>query len=208
MKITYKPNPLESVIELTEWEKKELWYKIKIEVMTEHLLDVYFALEERPNRSFDLDRARRASDIQYFYPNNDNERSRLDKRTDELYEYYLAECDNAHVGDCTCVAASCMKCHLESMLGIDTMPGLRKHEAAAIDAEFSKGLTIEEVIRKLETYDPTQPSEHWKDNPDMWAYHLPRWKQESANAAEWLKKYKEEHGITGCSENYNTPREI
>jgi len=95
-----------------------------------------------------------------------------------------------HIGDCTCMAATCIKCLAEESLGIDTIEGLGKHPGAKIFSLFNKYETIDEVLDQL-----SQPSHYEK--PDNWPTkveyekHIPRWEKERKRALEWLKKYKE-----------------
>lgn len=45
MKIIWQPNPLHTIVELDEWEKKELWYKVKIDEMKSRLASAHFHLK-------------------------------------------------------------------------------------------------------------------------------------------------------------------
>lgn len=191
MKINWNKNPLHTTIDLDENEKKELWYKIKIELMDERLFSAHFHLEE--GKYFDLQRARQEVNPDYYC--TDDEKSPLDKRCDEMLEYYLADLQDVHVGDCTCVACSCGKCHAESLLNIDTIKGLGKHSACKVDGAFGKDneKSIDEAIASLANYVPVR-SEAWLKYPEEDFYrHVPRWKEESKVAHDWLVQYKKEH---------------
>lgn len=122
MKINYHKTPLYTTVDLDEHEQKKLWYKMKINEMEELLSSAAFSLEE--GKYFNLEEARREVAVEYYYPDNDHEKSGLDKRCDTLLVHYLEELQGYHVGDCTCVACSCSKCHAESILGIDTILGI------------------------------------------------------------------------------------
>lgn len=192
MKITYNKNPLYTTIDLDEHEKKELWYKIKINEMEELLSCASFYLGE--DKYFDLERARSEVDPDYYCT---DEKSPLDKRCDTLLEHYLADLQACHVGDCTCVACSCSKCQAEVLLGIDTMPGLGKHSARKIDGAFGKDneKTIEEAIDSLANYQINPEDftgEAWKKLGGYEQY-VPRWTAEAKHAHDWLVKYKNEH---------------
>lgn len=192
MKITYNKNPLFTTIDLDENDKKELWYKIKVAELEELLSSTHFYLEE--GKYFNLERARKEADPEYYCT---DEKSPLDKRCDELLEHYVSELQSRHIGDCTCLACSCSKCHAESLVGIDTIPGLGKHSAHKIDGAFGKHneKTIDEAIDSLANYDP-KPSD---PNSDGWKklggyeQYIPRWKAEAKNAHDWLVNYKNEH---------------
>lgn len=189
MKITYHKNPLYSTTELDEHEKKELWYKIKIEQMDDLLFSAHFHLE---GQYFNLETAKKAVDPDYYIA-EDDEISPLDKRCDDLLAYYISELQGVHLGDCTCVACSCGKCHAESLIGIDTIKGLGKHSASKIDGAFGSNneKTIDEAIASLANYEPSPPS-----NPEAWEklggyeQYIPRWKAEAKQAHDWLVNYK------------------
>lgn len=194
MKITYNKNPLYTTIHLDENEKKELWYKIKIAEMEELLSSADFYLNE--SKYFDLEKAREELDTDYYSTNN-NEKSNLDTRCDMLLDYYLKSLDSFHVGDCTCVACSCSKCHAESILGIDTIPGVGKHTLYKINNAFGKdnSKTIEEAISSLEKFEinpQNYQTENWKKIGGYEQY-VPRWEAENKVAYEWLIQYKQRH---------------
>ena len=191
MKITYNKNPLLTTVELDENEKKELWYKIKIQEMEEILFSAHFYLEEK---YFDLKRAKDDLDPDYYCNEEDNKKSKLDERCDMLLETFLSELQSNHIGDCTCVACSCMKCHAEGLLGIDTIKGLGKHTAHKINAAFgiNNEKNIDEAIEYLANYDPKPKdpeSDAWKKMGGYEQY-VPRWKEEAKLAHDWLVNYK------------------
>ncbi len=193
MKITYNKNPLWTTIELDEAEKKELWLKIKIKEMEELLFDAYFHLREK-DKDFNLESARKAVEPDYYLGVTDNEKSDIDKRCDEMLEYYLAELQANHVGDCTCVPCSCIKCYAEDLLGINTTKGLGKHSAYKINAAFGNKneKTIEEALESLKNYNPTKGDAWSKFSQEEFDKHVPRWKAEAKLAYDWLLKYKNE----------------
>lgn len=195
MKITYNKNPLLTTVELDEADKALLWHKIKIAELEERLSSVAFSLQE--GKHFDLEDAKKMSDTDYYWADSDDEKSQIDKRCDQLLAHFIEELQSTHVGDCTCVACSCSKCHAESYLGINTMPGLGKHEANKIDGAFGADneRTIEEAIERLSkfTINPENyQSEGWIK---MGGYEqfVPRWKAEQERAHTWLVNYKNTH---------------
>lgn len=118
----------------------------------------------------------------------------VDPETDDVdaaMEANLARCEadlrDVHCGDCTCVPASCMRCHAESLLGFSTTEGLGKHEGHCIQSAFSEGrTTIDEALSYLAS--PVRPT--W-GTPEDWAPHMERWALERANALEWLSAYRD-----------------
>ena len=130
MKINYNKNPLYTTVELTEEEKKELWYKIKIEILENKVFEGGYYLED--NNRFDIERARKILKLEYDKDDNNT----IDKQCNEMVECYIVELAYGHAGDCTCNAFSCGKCQAETLLGIDTIEGLGKHSAYKIDNAF------------------------------------------------------------------------
>lgn len=97
-----------------------------------------------------------------------------------------------HCGDCTCVPCSCLKCYAEQLFGINTIKGLRKHEATKIDAAFRSGKTIDEAIEALANYEvKTMASKNFtQEELDKL---MPIWRKQARQAGVWLKAYKAEH---------------
>lgn len=201
MQIIYEPNPLAAKIILDEREQKELWYKIKIEILEELLYDVYFNLSEKNDEFFDSmnktkdDRMKDALDSvnpDYYLLENSEKITKIDERTNLLFNYHFEELQSDHCGDCTCVPAACGKCHAEDKVGTYTTKGLGKHSARTIDAAFQKYKTIDEVLNYLKTKDYKPDETSW-DRLGGWEQFVPRWKTETESAIDWLTAYKEQH---------------
>lgn len=190
MKFTYTPNPLNIIVELTDHEREILWYKVKVEELEESLSSAYFHL--RDGKYFNLETARKDLDLEYFLNEDENGISGIDKRVNMLVnDYYIPELRCEHAGDCTCFPCSCTKCHVESLLGIDTTPGLGKHMARKIrgafvykDCDTWKERTMDEALELLNNYNP-------KADWEGWEAYAPRWKEEAKTAYEWLVNYNE-----------------
>lgn len=186
MRIVYGENPLWTSVLLNEFEKKELWYRVKIAEMEDVLFSAQFHLEE--GQYFDLDRARHKLKPDYWCV--DEGQSNLDKRVDILIWHYMSALkDEPHVGDCTCVASSCVKCAAEVLLGIDTLkigdgPSLSKYAAAKIEAVYRDNplFTCEEAIAYMESHFPVVKEEWHRD-------YIEKWKVDHQVAIDWLKEY-------------------
>jgi hypothetical protein len=206
MKITYTPNPLRTIVELDEQEIELFRLKIKIEQYEDMIFSAHFALTSRLKDMGSLkaitvesaiEEATKELDPAYWC---DDAESKLDKRVNELLEHYLEELKGSHIGDCTCFAMSCSKCHAESKLGIDTIKGLGKHPGHKIQSAFSykdgdvwKERTLEEALALLRDYDPTPASTSGWDKVGGYMQYVPRWKEEAAVAYKWLLAYRKEH---------------
>lgn len=186
MKITYAQNPLYTTIELDEHEKKELWYKVKIEEMVNLLFVAHFYLKEK---YYNLERVKKAVEPGYYLDEKHGKKCGLDERVDMIVNELVQELMLPHCGDCTCVPCSCMKCYAENLLGIDTTKGLGKYMANKINDAFEQSnekVSLDEAIRRLENYEPKAEWEGWEP-------YAPRWKAEAAQALEWLKNYRDTH---------------
>lgn len=205
MKIIWNKNPLRTVIELDEFEKKEFWYKIKIKELEEIVTTGHFTLShhEWHNKAIKprtleetVAEAMRELDPSYVYNEGESEGKGIDARVQELFEYYMADLAGPHVGDCTCVPCSCTKCHAEDILGINTIKGLGKHSAYKVDSAFGKNneRSIDEALEHLKNY---VPKADWAG----WEAHADRWTKEAKAAYEWLLAYRQAHPeVAGANE--------
>lgn len=195
MKITYHQNPLHTTVELDEFEKREFWYKLMINELRDLVQGAAFNLQE--GEYFDLAEARKEVDTKYLYDETGNSKGKsgIDQRVDELQKSFLGELQGQHCGDCICFPCTCSKCWAESILGIDTIPGLHKHEASHLLGAFGKEneRTIHDAIEYLRNREWQEPEDWKKKHPGLWASALPRWKQENEAALQWLEEYRDEH---------------
>lgn len=203
MKITYTPNPLAAVVELDEHETEILRLKMKIEQYEDLLYGAHFSLTQNEWYSKSIkprtleevvDEARKSVDPDYWCSDN---QSKLDERVNQLLELYLHELKMPHVGDCTAVPMSCIKCHAETILGIDTLGTASKFVLNQIYLAFSRWnpetklhdkseVSLDEAIEKLRTYNPTAT---W----DGWEQYAHRWAIEVKEAHAYLVNYRNTH---------------
>lgn len=197
MKITYTQNPLLTVVEPDELEIEKMRYKIMCDDMTDLLFTVHFELsQENPN----MDRIKEVVNPDYYLNDNDAGVTNQEQHVQEILQYYIKELQLEHGGDCTCFPASCPKCHAESLLGIDTIKGLGKHECRKIAGAFRQKVgdlyeqrTINEAIEHLKNYDPVPQDKDGWEKVGGYEQYIPRWTQEAATALAWLQNYKDEH---------------
>ena len=201
MKIIWNPNPLLTVVELNEADKQLLWHRVKINELEERISQAHFDLDPEmrewrqsigKGRSPEewITEAQRSLDYSYVCGDTKYDGSSFDEYITYVTNEYIQELSRAHCGDCTCVACSCLKCHIETLLGIDTIKGLHKHEASFISGAFmpKNGATptLEQAIAYLKDYQP--------QNVQEWGLpHVERWKQEAQRAYQWLVAYQQEH---------------
>lgn len=108
-----------------------------------------------------------------------------------LHADYVAALADEHLGDCVCSPCSCLKCHAEDFLGINTIAGLRKYQASHIRSAFGNDgdRSLDEAIAALANWTPKP----WKQNRETWESCLPRWREEAAEAHAWLVAYRDRH---------------
>lgn len=205
MEIIYYQNPLRTRIYLNDAEKERLKLNIKIEELQERLYSVYYQLvHHNPLEVLECPNPHRNGKTHLQLAQEEFEEDwfkTIDKEVEHRYKLYIDDLENGyHMGDCTCIPCSCMKCHAESLVGIDTIAGLGKHSASKIDGLFTKVRspfdirTIDEVLELLKDYEPNPiKPESWKNSSqEYYESHIPRWRAEGKAAYDWLLKYKKE----------------
>lgn len=209
MKIVWKENPLATAVELDEKDVVILRLRLRVEDLEERILGAHMELDPEhqvwarqhlKNVPADLEGfvARARAELRWPYVAGEESRSgeTFEQRLDELVSHYVEELRGEHMGDCTCVPASCSKCYAEHLMGIDTIEGLGKHPGSKISGLFSRRPdgsfpSLDDVLERLRVYEPVNMS------PETWPQadfdvHVPRWKEEARHAYEWLSAYKRE----------------
>jgi tRNA G10 N-methylase Trm11 len=190
MQIIYNENPFLTKIQLDEFEKKEFWYKIKIQMLEDDLFSTNLYLSNPDMKN--LDKAKASCKFTKYYKENGETISKIDTYCNHYLNHYLEALDDEHYGDCICCACACTKCQAEKYLNIDTLPNLDKYMGNHIYQEFKKSETksIDEVLKNLEN--PTfEKGKSWESSSqEEFDKHIPKWKKESQHAFEWLLNYK------------------
>jgi len=174
-KIIWNENPLKSVVELTDLGKHYLKLKVIIQEQEEWMGQGHYVLSKG---DLTLDKAKDTAkilDLEF-----------VERRVEYVLGWHLNALGGGHCGDCTCLPASCPKCHVERLLGISTTKGLSKYAGSAISREFAEHSNIDEVIIALRDY---VPHANWAG----WEAHAKRWKAQATDAYEWLVSYKQRH---------------
>jgi len=180
MEIIWNPNPLKSVIVLTEDEKKQFILRRRIEDIIEDVGYAHYLLKNEKVDQQKIEALLQAAMHVYEEPLPD----------DDDYLPHLAE---RHMGDCVCVACSCSKCHAEDLLGVSTIEGLGKHAAHKIEVAFDKeGATLDSVIEGLATYKVGPRPETWPKGIGYEQY-VPKWEADAKAAHRWLVAYRDKH---------------
>lgn len=196
MKILWAENPLETRVELDDADRLLLRERIRVEYLKDLIYNAYFTLKplegaEIPDRER-IERAFLALDVDYVFDDETHGGKSFDMYLDEQLAYYTAALTEKHDGDCVCFPCSCLKCHAESLLGIDTIKGLGKHPATKISAAFGGGRSLDEAVEWLSRYQPIYThNPNWPEHE--WQKHVPRWLEEGKRAHTWLVAYRDEH---------------
>ena len=174
--IQWAQNPLETKVVLDDRAKENFKLRHVISRLVMNAYSAYFHLNSA-DQYYDPERAR--AELHELIEDN------VEKLFVKHYaDEYLEELEGRHVGDCTCVACSCTKCHSEELLGIDTLKGLHKHEAYAIASAFRQDgvQTAAQALAYLRGR-RIEATEAWM------APHLERWRAENERASAWLESY-------------------
>lgn len=190
MKINYQPNPFKTTIELDDRDK----HMIVLAYKNEALCDMVITLSMDLNDQFKNKQFNTLDDVKKHVSGWEKIVD-LDIDSDEI-KSYISFLNEEHMGDCTCIPCTCMRCYVEDMLEIRTLAGLGKHSARKIQGAFGKDSdkSIDEAIAVLEQKPHYIKPYTWPDQVG-WDQHIPRWEKEREVAIKWLKKYKEEHGF-------------
>ena len=153
MKITYTPNPLDTIVELDEHEIKLLQHVVRIETYE----DMMFLAHQSLN-SADINEA-----VQILDPDTwCSVDSQVDASVDKQVQAYIEALRGPHAGDCTCVPSSCLKCHAEELIGANTLypfPGTKAMYFINMAFRYKsenewKQRTLPEALEFLRTYEP------------------------------------------------------
>lgn len=179
MKILWNQNPLISDIEVDETDIEKMEDTLWNENISHR---VYAVLRDKFDAPNDTALEKSLENLKIAY----------NMIPDVLY--YVSELKSLHIGDCTCVPASCGKCYAESLLGVSTISLFGKHELYKIQEGFSRYKTIDEVIDYLKNHYNPQKSSGWaKYSDEVYNSYKIKWIAEAKTAAAKLELYKERH---------------
>lgn len=199
MNIIWKPNPLTSIVEVDDNDKERMLLAYKDDRYCSLLIRIQNGVKGKFNQpKWTLEQVE--TEVEKW-----RKICEMDIDSPELTAY-IDDLSGVHIGDCTCIACSCMKCWGESLLGISTIEGLGNHEGANLWSAFTKPGRdtydedswhddIDLALEYLNTPISETPNKHYEGKEDLWKSCIPRWESERKNAYKWLKAYKEEHGF-------------
>lgn len=183
MKIEYKPNPSETIVHLEESDKDRLSTAVWESGIVEAAYSLYFNKDDPTKLERNMEKLALAVEDQIDI------------------DYLVEDLKHKHMGDCTCVPCSCMKCYAEDKLGISTIRWFSKHSLYKIDDAFKReGATIDSVIDFLENdYEKDlkkeKPASWERFTQEQYEFHFERWIREAKIASNELKQYKEDVGF-------------
>ena len=193
MKIIWTPNPLATVVELDEHDRALLWHRLKIERLEEQIVQAHFDINPETREWHNKHVKERTVDEAIAEALKMLTVDGVDDRISKNSTDYANELAAKHSGDCTCVPCSCLKCHAETLMGVDTIAGLGKHEASYIEGAFAEDRTIAQALDYLKDYRPTKGKGWERHTEEEFQIHVPRWVEEAKGAYAWLEKYREVH---------------
>lgn len=207
MEIIYQHNPLLNKVILNETEKKLLFWKIVLSEFEDIVWTLKFRLESYLDNRLDPDQITYepikqytkeflANPIRKTYEKIDTLAEEMIKieYNEEKIKYFVDALQEMHDGDCISQPCSCLKCHAESMLDIESMPncpcdiGLGLVYAFQTKDEFvGDKKTIDEAIDFLTNRDYTE-----YEAQEFYKPHVDRWIERDKKAKEYLIYYKKE----------------
>lgn len=201
MNILWNPNPLATVIELDERDRKILRLGLENDYLLECVVGARMEIEpgsaefigrlwrERKGRDRTIDDSVAEALARLTFTDES-----MAEHIDMQMGYSVTALVEAHDGDCTCVPCSCTKCRAEGLLGVNTIAGLGKHEAAKVGGAFKVTGSLNGAIERLANWQPSKPGPGWERHPaGAYESHIPRWTEEAKSAHAWLVQYRAEH---------------
>ena len=132
MKINWHPNPFYTKVEIDDRDRE----RVLLYLQNEEYVEILCGLDNALNGKYrgpaltDLEEIKKEvgkwGDICNMTINS------------EEVTTFLSYIDTVHLGDCTCVPCSCIRCQVEEALGVDTIKGLGKHSARKIEGAFGR----------------------------------------------------------------------
>jgi hypothetical protein len=137
--VTFKllDDPLSTQIVLDARAQREFTLKVALRAIEDILWEVHFMMEHG-----EVDRIK-ATVAQFVEMDEHDQHPEGSFAFWEAFarrhslEYLREALTDQHVGDCTCVACSCIKCHAEQLAEVDTLPGLGKHSTRLLGSALA-----------------------------------------------------------------------
>jgi len=205
-------NPLNARIELSESAKREIALMITLNEMFDDVYSAHFDLLPQHNMqsisegdnpvlrdNYNISKAKdsllRVIDKWYGKDGDgdgwEGDLSSADRcLQDKRVQMWLEEINTEHSGDCTAIACSCTRCHMEGILGINTLPYGKMINARLSRywfEEYASPQQKEEKLARVAEWNLKYPPQKWV--PDE-ATKL-RWAAEEITAQAAYAEHKE-----------------
>lgn len=119
-------NPLAWGCNLTPSAKKQIKAQLGFESFFDGVYSAYYHLKENadgPNPAGALDELKWVMNRWFKLTDDDNKsHAQALEEFNEHAEIFISDLSGEHIGDCTAFPSSCTRCHVENLLGVDTLP--------------------------------------------------------------------------------------
>lgn len=157
----YNQNPLATEVHLDDRAVELLKEKILVSMLEEIVSGSFYALTH--------DGFFEARNRLQEYAYDDEPESEFRKQLTYRLEESVQALKDIHHGDCVAAPTSCMKCHAEELLGIDTLPeNHTKNIGSQLNHIFDRVETIDEAISLAK---------------------IMRWKTQNVSAEEYMESF-------------------
>lgn len=207
-------NPLNARVEMTDSAKRELALMIVMNEMFDDVFSAQWNLQTQRNmqdikegkdsttrENYDVEAAKRELKYvtdRWFGKDEDGDGWKGNLASadrwlqDKRVQMWFDEVNTEHAGDCTAVACSCTRCHVEDLLGIDTLPigkSVARSVASLYWQETATPEQKEEQRKRNEEFSKKYPSQ-WTPTPEQKAAQEAAWAETRRKALEYYEEHK------------------
>ena len=171
VEVRLAPNPLRARVIFSESAKRELIFKMALKGVLEQAFEAKYYLDQREDKKDEAHKVLKRL-INNWLGDEDDDTDALDlelaiklaggKEYVDAMIWELAE--GEHCGDCTCMAASCMKCHMEMLIDINTLTA-GKHVAYKLWSIYLDSPEATAEDKAIEVKRQAIMAEHYKKYP-------------------------------------------
>lgn len=204
------PNPLNAKIILSESAKRELALMIAMEELEEPAYSAFYHAKDcagigstvdgkfvpnEPNFARAISEMENWRDTWFGKDGNGDVAegvclSSADRwLANERVQMWLEEIDTEHCGDCTCVPCSCTRCHMERLLGIDTLP-VGKHVAYRLRDLWLGDCGSDEQKEEIRQRHAANKAKNYGLTDEQLGHWKPKWDEQQGRAEEYYAEHK------------------